>query len=70
MHGWRNISNVKNALPNEGIFLLSSPPNQLKEINMGKSQDTKKEAKKEPAKTLKEKRAEKKVKQDEKKRIA
>jgi len=35
---------------------------------MSKSQDSKKEGKKEPAKTMKEKRADKKVKQAEKKR--
>lgn len=38
------------------------------EIIMGKSQDTKKEGKKEPAKTTKEKKAAKKVKKEEKKR--
>lgn len=35
---------------------------------MGKSQDAKKAVKKEPAKTMKEKRADKKLKQEEKKR--
>lgn len=35
---------------------------------MSKSQDTKKAVKKEPAKTLKEKRADKKVKKEERKR--
>lgn len=35
---------------------------------MGKSQDTKKDVKKEPAKTIKEKKAAKKIKQEEKKR--
>ena len=38
------------------------------EVIMGKSQDSKKEAKKEPAKTTKEKKAAKKVKKEEKKR--
>ena len=37
-------------------------------IIMGKSQDTKKNVKKEPAKTVKEKKAAKKVKKEEKKR--
>jgi len=35
---------------------------------MGKSQDSKKAVKKEPAKTIKEKKADKKIKQEEKKR--
>jgi hypothetical protein len=35
---------------------------------MSKSQDTKKAVKKEPAKTMKEKKADKKVKKEEKKR--
>ena len=37
-------------------------------IIMGKSQDAKKNVKKEPAKTVKEKKAAKKVKKEEKKR--
>ena len=35
---------------------------------MGKNQDSKKAVKKEPAKTMKEKKADKKVKKEEKKR--
>ena len=35
---------------------------------MSKSQDTKKAVKKEPAKTMKEKKADKKIKKEEKKR--
>lgn len=40
----------------------------LPEKIMSKSQDAKKSTKKEPAKTMKEKRADKKVKKEEKKR--
>ena len=39
-----------------------------KEKIMSKSQDTKKAVKKEPAKTMKEKKADKKIKKEEKKR--
>ena len=38
------------------------------EIIMAKSQDAKKAVKKEPAKTIKDKKADKKIKQEEKKR--
>ncbi|MGI4848469.1 MAG: hypothetical protein ACRYGK_10110 [Janthinobacterium lividum] len=43
-----------------------TPP--YKEPDMSKSQDSKKAVKKEPAKTMKEKKADKKIKKEEKKR--
>ena len=53
-------------LGSEPFDIIRNHSNQ--EPDMSKSQDSKKAVKKEPAKTMKEKKADKKVKKEEKKR--